>query len=101
MNYILDQDGTAVPEPDVLKWAIWFGSADRTVAHDELPDGVVVSTVFLGIDHQFGDGSPLLFETMVFGGTMDESQVRFTTRADALAGHQVMVNQLMAAHTEA
>jgi uncharacterized protein YjbI with pentapeptide repeats len=28
--------------------------------------GVYISTVFLGLDHQFGNGAPLLFETMTF-----------------------------------
>lgn len=37
------------------------------VARTELPGGRYVSTVFLGLDHQwFSDGPPLLFETMVF-----------------------------------
>src|ERR1035437_632572 len=32
---------------------------------------VNISTIFLHIDHRFGDGSPLLFETMIFGGEHD------------------------------
>lgn len=30
-----------------------------------------VSTVWLGHNHQFGDGPPLIFETMIFGGERD------------------------------
>lgn len=52
---------------------------------------VDVSTVFLGLDHQFGEGPPLLFETMVFGGPLDEEQRRYTTWAEAEAGHAEMV----------
>jgi hypothetical protein len=26
------------------------------------------------MDHQFGDGAPLLFETMIFGGIWDEKE---------------------------
>lgn len=51
------------------EWSTWFENAGevRVVARDELPDGHTVSTVFLGIDHNFGDtGPPILFETMVF-----------------------------------
>ena len=34
---------------------------------------IKISTVFIGIDHQFlKSGPPLLFETMVFGGELDE-----------------------------
>lgn len=60
-----------VPEPclDPMRWAMSFEDGDRRVARTELMNGdVVVSTVFLGLDHNFmGDGPPILFETMVFG----------------------------------
>jgi hypothetical protein len=37
------------------------------VAEDHLDDDHIwVSTVWLGINHSFGDGPPLIFETMVF-----------------------------------
>ena len=72
--YILDPeigDGKVpIPCPDTLKWAAWFGEAQgthmRIVAKTEV--GVLlVSTVFLALDHNFAsDGPPLLFETMVF-----------------------------------
>ena len=48
-----------------------------------------ISTVFLGIDHNFGaEGPPLLFETMIFGGERDEYQVRTATWADAELAHK-------------
>jgi len=57
---------TPVIEPDLEKWAQWFASENRVVAQTEVPGGVV-STVFLGLDHNFFDkGPPLLFETMTF-----------------------------------
>jgi hypothetical protein len=87
MNYILNDAGDPVQELDILAWARWFQTADRTIARDELPGDVTVSTVFLGIDHNFGGGRPLLFETMVFGGSLDQEQERYTTRQRALAGH--------------
>ena len=54
-------------------------------------DAIEISTVFLGIDHQFGDGPPLLFETMVFGGSLDQEQRYYTTWDEAVAGHAAMV----------
>ena len=63
-KYILDGH-RAVPEDDVIKWATWFKKGDRVVAKSRV-GGWEVSTVFLGLDHQFGHGPPLLFETMVF-----------------------------------
>ena len=56
---------TPVPEGDALKWAAWFETADRIVKQEHV--GVYfVSTVFLGVDHNWFEGPALLFETMVF-----------------------------------
>jgi hypothetical protein len=87
MNYILNKEGDPVAEPDILKWAMWFQTADRIVGHAALRGDVTVSTVFLGVDHNFHGGEPLLFETMIFGGPLDETQERYATHAAALAGH--------------
>lgn len=87
-KYILDDDGNPVPEPDLITWAKWFEKAGpgRQLAKDEI-NGARVSTVFLGLDHSFGHGPPMLWETMIFGGKHDEYQARYTTRDEALAGH--------------
>jgi hypothetical protein len=72
--YILDEKNHPILEPDTLKWAEWFGGAARRrmIATDDLPGGVTVSTIFLGIDHNFlGSGKPRLWETMIFGGDHD------------------------------
>lgn len=58
--------------------------------------GVRISTVFLGIDHQYGDGPPLLFETMVFGlKDGSEPQDRYSTWEEAEFSFQEWV-QLIA-----
>lgn len=88
-RYIL-QGQFAVEEPDLIKWAEWFGTADRTVGRSQLGD-VVISTVFLDLNHQWGDGPPLLFETMVFGGDFSDCQARYTTWAEAERGHALAV----------
>src|SRR6266550_2292491 len=63
-HYILDGH-QAVPV-DLMTWAHWFEKAERHVANEMIGD-VRISTVFLGLDHRYGDdGPPLLFETMVF-----------------------------------
>jgi hypothetical protein len=53
----------------------------------------IVSTVWLGINYNFNDGPPILFETMVFGGNEDqqESCYRWTTRQVARDGHAEIV----------
>ncbi len=57
-----------------------------------------VSTVFLGIDHQWRKGgAPLLFETMVFGeGVRDHEDMmwRYSTWDEAIAGHERVVAAL-------
>lgn len=93
-QYILADDGqTPIPEPDTLRWAQWFESAKRHVADDEVGP-LRVSTVFLGLNHDFGlGGDPVLWETMIFGapGELDGYQRRYTSYAEALAGHQEAV----------
>ena len=84
-QYIL-VDGKPVKEPDLLKWAAWFGTAERTLAKIE-KDGVRVSTIFLGLDHSFSEGAPVLWETMIFGGEHDGYQGRYTSAEQAVLGH--------------
>jgi len=86
-HWILDSNGEPLEEPNVLKWTRWFESNDRHVALDTRK-GVQISTVFLGLDHQYGDGAPLLYETMVFGGPHDEYCERYSTKEAALDGHK-------------
>src|SRR5262245_32391439 len=79
---------------DLLQWSQWFETADRVIARDEI-NGVVITTVFLGIDHNFGSvGPPILFETMVFGGSFDQHQERYTTWQLAEIGHQQTIERV-------
>ena len=86
-KYILEGKTPKLVE-DVLEWARWYETADRHVAETVLPNSVRVSTVFLGLDHSFSDGEPILFETMIFGGEHDEYQERYSTWEEAEAGHK-------------
>lgn len=94
LHYMLDADGEPVAVEDVLEWSRWWQTANRIVAQDkdEAPgasDDVMVSTVFLGLDHNFNaTGPPVLWETLVFGGPLDGEMWRWTSRTDALVGHQ-------------
>ena len=58
-----------------------------TVAFTKLL-GAEVSTVFLGLDHAHDGSQPVLFETMVFGGPLDEEQWRYHTWDEAVEGHR-------------
>jgi hypothetical protein len=47
----------------------------RTVAQTDFPDGSLLSTAWLGLDHGFG-GRPLFFETMYFSGEIETHVLR-------------------------
>ena len=95
-NYILAENGDPIACSDTGVWGRWFVTADRTVARTERGEGVrslwTVSTVFLGIDHNFGPtGDPVLWETLIFGGEHDGEGARYTSLAAARAGHEIWV----------
>ena len=87
-NYVLDQQGNPVAEPDFAAWSRWnyAHNAERRIAVD-YRDGVRVSTVFLAINHRFAPGPPILWETMIFGGDHAGYQERYTSAAAARDGH--------------
>lgn len=62
----------------------------RRIGYEKRGD-VWVSTVWLGLNHQYGDGPPLIFETMIFGGENDGEQWRYATEEEAEAGHAAAV----------
>jgi hypothetical protein len=84
-----DREGNPI---SLYQWALMFENDEaKRVARTELGD-VVVSTVWLGLDHGWGDDDrPLIFETMVFEGKMDGEQMRYSTEEEARTGHQAMV----------
>lgn len=65
-SYILDEGNNPVV-CDVLEFAKWMGqNSDRLRVLEDHIEEYRISTVFLGINHNYGEGPPLLFETMVF-----------------------------------
>lgn len=87
-KYILDTNGEVQECTDLNTWAKWLESSnDRVIAICE-KNGVKVSTVFLGLDHSFIGGPPVLFETVVFGGEHDQKMDRYCTKKKAEKGHK-------------
>jgi hypothetical protein len=103
-QYILDEQGEPVIERDLFKWGEWLEEAVTTGSRHLAEDTIGpyrVSTVFLGLDHAYGNGPPVLWETIIFG-TEEEMEIipgkkrryrktvdqfRYTSKAEALAGH--------------
>jgi len=65
------------------------------VAETILDDGTRVSTAWLGLDHNYGDDPPLIFETTTFAEDDgdEQDQERYSTEQEALEGHQHMVEK--------
>ncbi|HEG43639.1 MAG TPA: hypothetical protein ENH94_06285 [Phycisphaerales bacterium] len=97
-KYILDGH-KPVPCFNLMKFARWFENANRHVAKTKIDD-ITISTVFLGLNHGFGKGPPLLFETMIFGGRFDEDMWRYSTWDEAEKGHQKAVEKVRANRKE-
>lgn len=87
------RNGTPYPEGDegLFEWAHDFHDLTYKVVRQEtLPNGIWISTVWLGIDHNFAlDGPPLIFETMAWSANGDalDFQERYATEDDAIIGH--------------
>jgi len=113
--YVLDADGQPVEVEDIREWGVWYQTAERRLARDVVGP-YIVSTVFLGLDHQWGGGPPVLWETMVFDervrpspdfadhfpelaasmphSMLDLEMNRYSSKADALRGHADMCDRV-------
>jgi hypothetical protein len=86
----------------------WRDRQERwRVAYTDINDDCNVSTIFLGLDHNYGhrmhasaarargqepsEYQPIVFETMVFGGPANHAQWRYRTWDEAVAGHAAAV----------
>ena len=72
-------------------WYISKTGMGFSVAIDHVRDSTV-STVYLGMNHRFDDGPPLLWETMSFPA--EEICERRETYEEAMAAHQDAVREL-------
>jgi hypothetical protein len=72
---------------DLMTWARWFEDLGHRQIGDDHFGNCRVSTVFLGLNHNYWGGDPVLFETMIFGGPLDGEMWRYATYTDAERGH--------------
>lgn len=95
MHVFFDRAGN--PMEDLSEWSrLRRDPHASTVARTELPGGVIVSTVWLGINLSVNADQPLIFETMIFGGPHDNAMWRYPTEPAALAWHDQIVTALRA-----
>jgi hypothetical protein len=83
-----DRDGKAIGVAEMVR--LCQDTGYRVVARDFVGK-VEVCTVWLGFDHSFRGRHPVLFETVVFGGRMDQYVRRYGTEQAARDGHAKVV----------
>ena len=87
--YILDNNNNPVIASSITEAGAWIEkNPERKVVKQEHIGDIFISTVFLGLDHAWDSGTPVLWETMIFGGEHDQYQERYTSHKDALEGHE-------------
>ena len=102
MYYILTNDLHPI-ECGVQEWAAWCQKHhDRRSLGRTTIGKALVSTTFLGLDHSYGQGHPILWETMVFDPQEAGDSVyceRYTSREAAAQGHARVVAALLSGKT--
>lgn len=77
------------------QWAIAFEYGSHIIRWTKV-GRFVVSTIWLGLDHNFREGDPLIFETMVFPSEKNFNDLdsnRYSTFEEAKKGHEKMVKK--------
>jgi hypothetical protein len=93
--YALDENKKPFPI-SIEDLAEVYGDTNSRVTKQDTIGDVMISTVFLVIDHRFsGEGDPVLWETMIFGGKHDGYQERYTSHEEALKGHERSINLVL------
>jgi hypothetical protein len=82
-----DRKGKPITED---QWLRRFKDKDYQIIKQDHVGDKMVSTVWLGLDHSFGDeGDPLIFETMIFeaGEWAEQFCRRYSREFAAIEGH--------------
>src|SRR5208283_5915015 len=98
--YVLDEQKRPIPATLELFALFCSHHENKRVALTWVYDGVFVSTVFLGLNNRFGSiGPPILFETITNVDGDWGTTVRYETWDEAVAGHEVAVQQALLLHS--
>jgi hypothetical protein len=97
-RYILTRDLQIVEEPNLTRWGAFLEQDHRCLQSNRLregayrrmpdyrPGGLWISTVFVGATRED------LFETMIFGGWLDQTQVRCDNYKEAMLNHKYAID---------
>ena len=111
MNWDTDWDGRPIyydrqGQPMTMhQWAEKFQDEDYThIARDVIgPDEpldpaplITVSTFWLGVNPNWRNDEPLIYETLIIGGGYDATGMRYATEKQAREGHRRVVDELRA-----
>jgi hypothetical protein len=104
---VLDEEHNVIVTSDIQEFGRFFEQSEKRVVAKTQISGLLVSTVFLGINHGFLSGQrPFWFETMVFADDdramppeveallskwREGQQQRYSTWREAEEGHARMV----------
>lgn len=82
--------------------AVWRVARSKVTDAADPTKSFDVSTVWLGLDYSFGNGPPVIFETMVFaeGESGERDSMRYSTRQQAKDGHVLMTVEVAAELTD-
>ena len=86
-----------VVEADMEEFSAFCSNFENKRVAKETVGGSEISTVFLGVDHGWGNEPgrrPVVFETMVFGGPLDQEQERCCTWDEAEFQHAQIVERV-------
>lgn len=98
MYYIDDSDGT-IRKLELEEYVLLHQDMDVKIVAKDTVGNSRVSTVWLGLDHSWEAGPPLIYETMIFandGNMHDYFCERYPTRGRALQRHTEIVAGLTA-----
>jgi len=96
-----DKQGNPLPDPQAaieMRYDMEDGgriSDYARIGKDTVGD-VLVSTVWLGMNHAFTPNGLAIFESLCFGGEQDGEMMRYSTEQEAIDGHRRAVENLRA-----
>ena len=91
----MDKKGVIHKTIQFEKWLKFCRKIKNSTVRSTIHKNMRVSTVFLGIDTQFGTSKPpILFETRIIGGKRNGEKYLYVSKEDAIRGHKKVVSTI-------